>query len=137
MSLGCIEKFGLDCFSFHLNFNLIYAVSKFPTPNLLTPDIDFPLDTDIQPALSLFFLASFAPAEQIIIPMPGTRPHKRQKASHAYQSVMLMTTLSLISQYSQADEVRPTKRRRTNEYIAPTHTLEERLVAEAMLSICS
>jgi hypothetical protein len=69
--------------------------------------------------------------------MPGTRPHKRQKTSHAYQSVMLMTTLSLISQYGQADEVRPTKRRRTNEYIAPTHTLEERLVAEAMLSICS
>jgi hypothetical protein len=29
-------------------------VSKFPTPNLLTPDIDFLLDTDSQPALSLF-----------------------------------------------------------------------------------
>ena len=33
LSLGCIEKFGLDCFSFHLNFNLVYSVSKFPTPN--------------------------------------------------------------------------------------------------------
>ena len=33
LSLGCIEKFGLVCFSFHLNFNLVYSVSKFPTPN--------------------------------------------------------------------------------------------------------
>ena len=69
----------------------------------------------------------------------STRPHKRQKTSHAYQSVMLMTTLSLMSQYSQDSEdshcqERPKKRRRI-EAPAHTYTIGERLVAEAMLCL--
>ena len=66
----------------------------------------------------------------------STRPHKRQKTSHAYQSVMLMTTLSLMSQYSQdGTEARPAKRRRTNDHVAYTHSYEEMCVAEAMLGL--
>ena len=68
--------------------------------------------------------------------MAYTRPRKRQKTSHAHQSVMLMTTLSLMSQYSRDDaEERPTKRRRTNEHIAYTHSFEETCAAEAMLCL--
>ena len=66
----------------------------------------------------------------------STHPHKRQKTSHAYQSVLLMTTLSLMSQYSQDShsQERPPKRRRIEEP-AHAYTVGERLVAEAMLCL--
>jgi hypothetical protein len=28
----CMSEYRLIVFSFHLNFNLVYSVSKFPTP---------------------------------------------------------------------------------------------------------
>ena len=68
--------------------------------------------------------------------MVDARPRKRQKTSHAYHSVMLMTTLSLMSQYSQdGTEARPAKRRRTNDHVTYTHSYEEMCVAEAMLGL--
>ena len=68
--------------------------------------------------------------------MAYTRPRKRKKTSHVHQSVVLMTTLSLMSQYSRDDaEERPTKRRRTNEHTAYTHSFEETCAAEAMLCL--
>jgi hypothetical protein len=67
--------------------------------------------------------------------MTNTRPQKRQKTSHTYQKVMLMTTLSIMNQIQQ-DEPRPAKRRRTNEYVSYTHTYEEMMVADALLCMC-
>ena len=111
--------------SSHTNFYFSFLYSK-------------PNQTD----LIIFYIISQALLRQgrplfIPTPMSNTRPHKKQKTSHACQSVMLMTTLSLMSQYSQAEEARPTKRRRTDKYIACTHSLEEMLVAEAMLCMGS
>ena len=69
--------------------------------------------------------------------MAHTRPHKRQKTHHAAQSVMLVTTIALMRQYSQEEPARPTKRRRLSAPVPYAPCLEETLAAEAMLLLAS
>ena len=66
--------------------------------------------------------------------MSNTRPHKRQKTSHNFENMMILTTLSIMSQYHD-DESRPTKKRKTNHHMQYTHSYEEMFVSEILLGM--
>jgi hypothetical protein len=69
--------------------------------------------------------------------MANTRPRKRQKTQHVAQSVMLMTTIALMQQYSQEEVPRPTKRRRLSAPAPYAPSLDEVVAAEGMLLLAS
>ena len=83
--------------------------------------------------------------------MANTRPRKRQKTQHVAQSVMLMTTIALMQQYSQEEprpakrrrsiyiykEPRPTKRWRLSAPVPYAPSLDEVVAAEGMLLLAS
>ena len=84
--------------------------------------------------------------------MANTRPRKIQETHHVAQSVMLMTTIALMRQYNQEEELRPTKRRqsiyiykeprptkrwRLSAPVPYAPSLDEVVAAEAMLLLAS
>ena len=69
--------------------------------------------------------------------MANTRPRKRQKTQHVAQSVMLMTTIALMQQYSQEEVPRPTTRRRLSAPVPYAPSLDEVVAAEGMLLLAS